>query len=312
VSDSQRGRPERLRNPVTGAAAAALVALAVASPAVAQGNGNAYGHYKNPKTSSVSTSSPSAAGSPQLQIPGTGIRNFGSWLDDASVMPAGEGSVSLSFGYFRTPAYREFDVPAVDATIGVAPRVQFGFSVPFYHAGEPGGPVARGLGDLYLNAKVQLRDPSGRRVGFSVTPVLEILSYAPRPDASRASWALPGSIELQGSRVRTFATVGYFSRGSLFASGAVEVAVSDRAWVTGSISRSHSIEADQLSVALGLAQTRTDVGGAFSMVVTPTMSVYAGVGRTISKQDPNSATFSLSTGVAFRFSAWERPTTHAR
>ena len=276
-----------------------LTALALAVPVSARAQGNGHGHAFG-----RNNAKPSAAGAPELQGGSTAVvRSFGSWLDDASVMPAGEGSVSLSFGYFRTPAYREFDVPAVDATIGVAPRVQFGFSVPFYHAGEPGGPVARGLGDLYLNAKIQLRDPSGRRVGFSVTPVLEILSYAPRPDASRASWALPGSIELQASRVRTFATVGYFSRGSLFASGAVEVAVSDRAWVTGSISRSHSIEADQLSVALGLAQTRTDVGGAFSMVVTPTMSVYAGVGRTISKQDPNSATFSLATGVAFRFSA---------
>ena len=118
------------------------------------------------------------------------------------------------------------------------------------------GSVARGIGDLYLSGKIQLRDPSarGRRVGFSTTPLVEILSYAPRPDSSRFGWAIPGNIVIRGTRWRTFGSAGYSSQGALFASGAVEAALSNRAWVTGSISRSHSIEKDDLSVALGLTQ----------------------------------------------------------
>jgi hypothetical protein len=280
----------------------AVVSLLFATPASAQGNGNghAYGLQKNRGT----TGAPSAAGSPELHVSGTGVRAFGSWLDDASMMGEGIGSMSLAFGYWRTPEYREVDFPVVDASYGVTPRVQVGFSMPFYHASQPGGAVARGIGDLYLSGKIQLRDPStgGRRVGFSTTPLVEILTYAPRPDASRFGWAIPGNIEIRGTRWRTFGSAGYFSRGAFFASGAIEAALTNRAWVTGSISRSHSIEKDDLSVALGLTQSRTDVSGGMSVVVGPAISVFGSAGRTISRQDANSATFTLTMGMAYAFS----------
>src|SRR5687767_15460377 len=115
-------------------------------------------------------------------------------------------SVSVSFGWFRSPVFREFDVPVVDGAVGMTRRVQFGFSVPYYHANEPGGPVARGLGDLYLNAKVQLRDPAAPSsgIGFAVTPALEVLSTDPWPEGSQLNGALPASLEMQGQRVRAF------------------------------------------------------------------------------------------------------------
>ena len=282
--------------------ATALVLALSATPAIAQGNGNghAYGLQKNRGT----TGAPSAAGSPELHISGTGIRAFGSWLDDASMMGEGIGSMSLAFGYWRTPEYREVDFPVMDASYGLTPRLQVGFSMPIYHASQPGGAVARGIGDLYLSGKIQLRDPSvrGRRVGFSTTPLVEILSYAPRPDSSRFGWAIPGNIEVRGNRWRTFGSAGYFSRGAFFASGAIEAALTNRAWITGSISRSHSIEKDDLSVALGLTQSRTDVSGGMSVVVGPAISVFGSAGRTISRRDANSATFTLTMGMAYAFS----------
>lgn len=289
------------------ASAVALVALTGAT-AFAQGKGQAKGHFKNQNQGGAG---PSAAGAPELQVSGTGVRNFGSWLDDASVMEQGRGYVSLAFSYWRTPAYREIDVPVVDAYVGLTPRVQFGASVPYYHASEPGGPVARGLGDLYLTAKVQLRDPAveGRHVGFAVTPLLEVLSFAPQPGSSRASWALPASIEVRQSGWRVFASGGYFSRGSIFASAALEVALGERAAATGSISRSHSIDRDDLAVALGLAQTRTDVTAGLGVAITPGMSAFASVGRTISVRDAHSSTLALTTGVAFFFDAWQRGST---
>lgn len=286
------------------AAGAAIAVFLCSASAAAQGNGNghAYGHHKPQATAS---SGPSAAGAPELQVSGTGIRTFGSWLDDASVMAPGQGSVSIAFSYWRTPAYREVDVPVMDGGVGLMPRVQLNFSVPYYHASEPGGPLVRGLGDLYLSGKIQLRDPSspGHRVGFSVTPLLEIRSYA-APDSSRMSWALPGSIEFQHARWRAFASAGYFSRGALFASGAWQASISRRAAVTASITRSHSIRRDDLSVALGLAQSKTDVSGSLSMQITPALSAFGAVGRTISKQDVNSALLSISSGIAYSFEAW--------
>jgi hypothetical protein len=290
-----------------------LLVLALATAAAAQGNGRgkANGRFKG-----GAAPSPSSGGAAQLQTPppqqiaGTGVRNFGAWLDDASLLQPGMSSVSVSFGWFRSPVFREFDVPVVDGGVGVTRRVQFGFSVPYYHANEPGGPVARGLGDLYLNAKVQLRDPAAAGnggIGFAVMPVLEVLSTHPGGDGSRFNWALPASIEVQGQRVRAFGSAGYFSRGSLFASGAVEVALSDRLWATGAITRSLSTKQDEFSSWLGLSPSRTDVNGGVTYMVASTIAAFGNVGRTISRQDANSASLVVSGGVSFSFAAWTTP-----
>jgi hypothetical protein len=278
-----------------------------ASTALAQGNG--HGHVNAHVTTQVpGGSGPSAAGAPVLQPTGSGVRNFGSWLDDASVIGDGRGTLSLSFGYWKTPGYHELDVPVIDGGIGLARRVQFGFTVPYYHASAPGGPADRGLGDLYLSSKIQIQEPvEGHQVGFAVSPMLEVLSYAPRPDVSRLGWAIPASLEVQRSGWRAFGSVGYFSRGALFASGALEVALSDRAWVTGSISESRSTERDDLSAALGVSKTRTDVSGGLSASVSPKLAIFGSIGRTISKQDSTSATVFFASGVSFSFEAWRRP-----
>ena len=229
--------------------AVALCLTASASWAAAQGNGrgNAYGK-RNQGASGGAAAGAAAASAPSGSSPtetvqgppaGVGVRNFGAWLDDASMMAPGSGSLTLSVAYWRTPAYREFDVPVVDGGLGLSRRVQFGFSVPYYHANEPGGPIARGVGDLYFTSKIQLREPSRthEQLGFSLTPLIEVLSFAPGPDRSRVSWALPANVEWQGDGWRTYGSAGYFSRGALFGSGALEIALSDSAWFTGSISQ---------------------------------------------------------------------------
>ena len=288
-----------------------LVLLMAGSPAIsssahAQGNGNAYGHYKN--RPGGAGAQPSAAGAPELQTTGTSTLSFGSWLDDASMIPPGNGTMSVAFSYWRTPTYREVDVPVIDVGVGIVPRLQVNFSAPYYHASDPDGSVVRGLGDLYLSTKIQLKDPgaSEARIGFALTPLIEVLTYAPRPEASRVSWGIPANIEIRGDRLRVYGSGGYFSRGALFASGAVEVALNNRASITGSISRSHSIRRDDYSAALGLGQSRTDVGGALSVALNPTVSAYGAVARTISQQDANSSTLALTTGVAFVFEAWRK------
>jgi hypothetical protein len=279
-----------------------IVLSGLASPVAAQGNGHANGHAKR-------GGGPSAAAAPELQLPGgTGIRNFGSWLDDASVMPQGTGALTLSMGYWRTPSFSEWDVPVADAAIGLTRRVQFGASVPYYHAAEAGGPVARGMGDVYLNAKVQLLDPARRRgaAGLSVTPVLEVLASAPSPDHGRISWALPANVEWQGARYRVFGSAGYFSRGALFASGALELGLTERTFLTGSFSQSHSMKRDDLSRSLGYVQTRRDVSGALSTAVVDGITLFGAVGRTISARDPSSATVVISAGAALSFTAWTK------
>ena len=281
-----------------------VVFVLAASDALAQGNGHAYGHSKNRPGAAAQ---PSAAGAPELQTVGISTLSFGSWLDDASVIPQGGGTMSVAFSYWRTPSYREVDVPVIDGGVGIAPRVQFNFNVPYYHAGDSDGTVVRGIGDMYVSTKIQLKDPSAgdQRIGFALTPLLEILTYAPRPDASRVSWAIPASVELRRDRWRTFGSAGYFSRGALFASGALEVALTTRTAVTGTVSRSHSIRRDELSAELGLEQSRTDVSGALSFALNPAVSAFGAVARTVSKQDANSSTLAVTGGVAFVFEAWQ-------
>jgi hypothetical protein len=271
---------------------------------IAQGNGNgkALGHQKTRPTGPSSAGS-AAAGA---DLPaGTGMRNFGSWLDDASMLPEGMGFFSVGFGFYKSPAYSEFDMPVIDGAVALHKRVQFGASVPFYHVGAAGGPVSRGMGDVYLTTKVQVREATEKHLGFAVTPIVEVLSTAPVIGGGRLAWALPVNIELRRSSWRAFGSAGYFSRKSLFASGALEATLSERVSVTGSVSRSHSMQADPLSVALGLAQSRTDVTGAAAVQVGPTMSVFGAVGRTISKQDANSASLTLSGGLSLAFVGWK-------
>lgn len=270
----------------------------IAVPAAAQGNGrgNAFGHYK----STVSAASNATSGA-DSSIPGTGVRNFGSWLDDASVMETGTGFVSFGFGLFKTPVYREIDLPTIDSGVAVHRRVQIGMSVPYYRASVAGMPVSRGFGDIYLSAKIQLREPSAARAGFGIIPMVEVLSVEPPDGGSRVTWALPASIELQRQGWRFYGTGGYFSRGAMFGSGAVEIELSDRTWLNGAISQSYSLHHDDLSAALGLHKTRTDVSGGVTFALRPDAGIYTSVGRTISARDDNSATLMFSAGLTLGF-----------
>jgi hypothetical protein len=275
---------------------ALLGLLVVCHTAAAQGNGhgNAFGHYK--ATVASGSTQVDSHGTP---IAGTGVRNFGSWLDDASVQDVGKGYVSMGMSVFKTPAYREVDLPSIDSGFAVNRRLQVGMTVPYCYANAPGDPVARGFGDVYLNAKYQLRAPSAKRAGFAVIPMVEVLSVAPPSGGSRVQWALPASVERQFPHWRAMGSGGYFSRGALFGAGAIEIEVSKRAWATGSLSHSYSTRRDDLSTALGFQRSRTDVSGGMTYALRPDVAVYGSLGRTISARDNNSATLTASAGVSF-------------
>ena len=68
---------------------------------------------------------------------------------------------------------------------------------------------------------------------------------------------------------------------------------------TGSWSYSYSTGRDDLSTALGIPRSRTDVGGGVSFAIRPDVAVYGSVGRSLFVQDGNPATTSVSAGVSF-------------
>jgi hypothetical protein len=269
-----------------------VVTLCLPRPAAAQGNSQNKGRGVRPPVPS-----PSSPGQPA----GTGIRNFGAWLDDTSIVAPRSGWAGFSVGYTKSPFGRQLDVPSADVGYGLGPSVQVGLSMPYYRASY-GGSTASGLGDAYVNVKMNVVDATknSHRFGLAVVPVLEILSG--RADGTGPlSWGLPVSGEIQLGRVRAYGAGGYFSRGAVFGSGAAEWTSSRGYTVTGTLTHGYSLKADPFSDALGLNRQRADASASVSRAVTRTIAAYGGVGRTLTRTDANSTRLSVSGGVVMFF-----------
>jgi hypothetical protein len=276
-----------------------LSVVAVATPAFAQGK--SLGKGRGAKAPAPAPQSDLAQAP---TIPGTGIRNFGVWLDDASFLPKGKGWATFGIGYWRTMFGHQWDLPSMDAGWTLDRRIQISMATPISRATYDDGTVDRGVGDTYISAKIGLVDPDagGRNYGFAIAPVVEILSSGSFMEGdSRFHWAIPVTAERRFDSFRIYGAAGYFSRGSVFGAGAVEVPVSDRVVVTGTLSHSRSLEDDPLADALELSKSRYDVSGGAMYVLAPTVTLFGSLGRTVSQQDANAASLAMSAGVSFGF-----------
>ena len=268
-----------------------IAALSLPHRAAAQGNSQNHGRAARPPASA-----------PAAQPAGTGVRNFGAWLDDSSIVDPHTGWAGFSLGYWKSPLGRQIDMPASDIGYGLSRTVQVGFTMPYYRSRYDGGAAASGLGDVYLNAKVNVVDATknARRLGVAVIPVIEVLSGLP-DGSGRWHWGVPVSAEIQQGRVRLYGAGGYFSRGAVFGSGAVEWTSTRGYTVAGSLTHGYSLAADPLADALGLNRQRLDVSGSVSRTIAKSIAVYGGVGRTLSRADANSTRISLSGGIVTFF-----------
>ena len=284
------------------AAALAVIVLA-AAPAGAQGNGNghALGRYKpksNPPPSSSTTTAPSAEAAPMV-----GVRQFGSWLDDASLVEPSHGYASISIGHYRSLGGRQTDFPIVDGAFGLTPRLQVGVSVPYYRLTFNDGTRITGLGDVYLSTKVSIVAPEDteRRIGLALSPVLEVLGDPDPIKNTRMFWGLPVNVELRRDGYRVYGSGGYFSRGALFGSGALEVPVHERVIVTGVLAYTRALNEDPGADTLALSKIRMDVSGAAAYVLSPSFVVFGSLGRTISAKDVNASSLVVSGGISVSF-----------
>jgi hypothetical protein len=288
------------------AVASIFIASTAVAPAAAQGNGkgNAGGKGK-PKAGSGPATSGSAA--PTYDATGTlidgglGMRQFGAWLDDASVLTPGNAWTSFSFGHYRSPGSSQTDFPVVDAGLGISSRTQFGITVPYYRVHFADGTNIGGLGDVFLSGKFVLIEPVDRRpYGVALSPVVEI-AQDPIPGRGALTWGIPLSAEFRGDGYRVFGSSGYFSRGALFGSAAVEMPVTERLVATGALTLMRSVKADVLADEMGLAKGRTDLTASAAYFVSDSIAVFAGTGRTLGNSDGTATTFMLSTGVSVTF-----------
>ncbi len=273
------------------AAALAALMLVAAGPAFAQGRGN--GQNKAAKSSAAaaqsgipaSSSAVTAANAPSTSA--SSVIYYGSWLDDASIVPAGGGWISLSTGYWKAEALRQVDAPVVSAIAGLHRRVQVGASVPIYHFSDNTGISETGVGNAAIYGKAQLIDPGANVSGFglAIAPLMEISSGA----QERFGWALPLNVELRREGVRLYGSGGYFSRGSVFGSAAAELMAGSRASITGSFGQSYArAGTHQSSIGISLA-----------VFASPTTSVFVGLGRTFQPVEVGPGGSSIAGGASF-------------
>jgi hypothetical protein len=283
------------------AALAALLILATALPAAAQGKGRGLGKSKKNAPAGQS----GGGGSEEFPgVPGTGVRHFGAWLDDATLLPRGRGWATLSFGYYKSTFGHQWDAPGVDVGVALHRRVQVGVTAPYSRVSYGDGTALSGLGDTYVAVKVGILDPTekGRNWGLAVAPVIEILSSGSVVEGDgRVHWGIPVTFEGRFRKLRTYGSAGYFSRGAAFLTGAVEVPVGSRMGATLAVSHSHSLDEDELSDALGLSETRLDLTASTFYSLSDSATLFAGVGRTVSRMDENGSSLTFSAGVSFGF-----------
>jgi len=266
-----------------------------ALPHIAEAQGQ--GRPKNPQASSDSGSSGSGT------VSTSQFRQFGVWLDDATTRAAGGGSFGLGVGYFRGGGASLVDVPIIDGSYAVHDRVQLGMSIPYYRS-EVSGTTLRGVDDMYFSSKIVLVDPAiqDARWGIAVIPLLEVLSAGFFED--RVHWAVPISAEFRASPVRVYGSTGYFSRGAVFAAGAIEWTSARGTSLTFGLTHAKPT-ADE---ATGLPGGRSDFSVAVGHPLSDASSVYVGVGRTLSSpDDSNKTSLAISGGISFSFSAKRNP-----
>jgi len=269
---------------------AGALALAVAAPVLAQGKSAGKGHKSAaPSESSLPTSAggPASGASPM------------SWLDDASVLPAGAMSLIVAAAHWSGTDLDETDLPIVSAAVGLAPRVQIGAIVPRVIGSADGtGPVG-GVGTSYVSAKIAVLT-GGSGVKLAVSPMIQILGEGAVQglpgDHSRVQFGLPASVEVSQGIARVFASTGFFSQGAWFAGGGVGVQASPRVGIAASFTRSWGGED-----AAGATRDRRDLTGSVSYLIASKVAVYGSIGRTIATTDENGAGTTVSGGVAFFF-----------
>ena len=184
---------------------------------------------------------------------------------------------------------------------GFTDRLQVSASVPFYHTNNA-GTTASGVDDIYLGAKYTIIDPTLTlsEFGLAVNPVVEVLS-AGNPDG-RLHFALPVSVELRRQPFRMYGSAGYFTRGSVFAGGALEW-TSSRLILTGSLTQSYSVKEDLVLDSLGVGRQHVDVAGSVAVPMTSRTAAFMSVGRSLSPVEEGGTRLALSGGLSVRFSA---------
>ncbi len=285
-----------MRRPIV--LASAILALAVSTPVWAQGKSQE--HKKNPPAPPSRSDLAAPASVSMATTAVAGPTPF-AWVDDASLLEAGSVSIAMSVARWQGSGISEVDVPVIDASIGLAPRVHLTATVPrVVGSVDPLGPVG-GVGTSYFSLKIAAINDAKRSLKLSVAPTLEVLGrgvlQSMTQGEQRVHLGLPVSVELDRGPARLYAGGGYFTRGVWFTGAGLGTRLNDKVFVSGAFSRSWR-GSDVPDIPLS-DRDRKEITGSGSYALTPQISVFGAIARTIATLDENGAGTSLVGGVSF-------------
>jgi hypothetical protein len=271
-----------------------MLTLAVASSALAQGKSQPPKKNPPPSRNDLTPS----AGAPATSV--SGATTY-AWIDDASLIDPGAVSIAMSVVRWQGTGVSEVDVPVIDVSIGLAPRVHLTATVPrVVGSADPSGAVG-GVGTSYFSAKVAVLNDAKRNVKLSVAPMLEVLGrgvlQSLTSDEGRVHFGFPMSVEVDRGAARLYGGGGYFSRGVWFAGGGAGARASRRTFVSAGYSRSWR-RGDAVVIPLS-DRARNELTGGASYAVRPNVSLFGSIARTIATLEENGAGTSISGGVSF-------------
>jgi len=231
-----------------------------------------------------------------------GRRAFAWWLEDADTMQAKVVVLSVSAGRWEGTLGGQTDAPVGEIVVGVTDWFRLGASVPYSNAKYSDGYTAKGRGDSYVTAKFRLVDGWEHPIGVAIAPMLEILSDAAVADKTlnlkRVNWALPLCLEHNWDKTRVYASLGYFSRGAVFAGAAVERTFTSWLTLSASVNFTRSLHALESSTLQPLSRNRFDGALTASFNLSSRVGLYVSAGRTLSKLDQNGGKLAIGAGLS--------------
>jgi len=227
----------------------------------------------------------------------------GALLDDYEAAEPGSVTVSLGGGYYKVLAGYDVAMPWADITIGLTRRISLSanssFSRSVFELFR-----TNAVGDAYVNAKFVLLAEGRRRPGVAFEPVLEILGRPSlannllAPDKYNAAFGGILGKNLWDT-FRVYSHSGYFTRGIVFTSAAVEFTRLSRltpvAYASfGALSRHRDAVAEAQ-----LNASRPDVGGTLGFRLARDWTGFVSLSRSLGRRDLNSISISVSGGVSY-------------
>ena len=230
-------------------------------------------------------------------------RNFGSWVDDAYVLPRGEGGWASVSGIGACPTQTRWTRPC-SARVSASPAAYRSRPHCPSRACTTRTVSTRTASAMPISAR---RSACARRIAALVSPSRRS-SRCCRMVRGRRRTAAQSAVcigrcrchlQYRGRGWRTYGSAGTL-RGAVFGSGTVDIGVGPRAGVLGLLSHTYSTRDPLVATGIDASRSRTDASGGLYVLPRPSISLYALAGRTLSTIDDYASKFFVAGGVSFR------------